>query len=339
MTAVLLITGGILFVAILALIYRIFTLIGIARDEDKKRAGLSNKVNAFLFPLMLVVGFIAIIWYSGIAKEYFLPEASSVHGKEIDSLFWWTMAVIGLAFVLTHILLFIFPFKYQFSEKRTAFFYPHNDKLELIWTVVPAVVMAGLVISGWFVWSDITSKAPEDSVAVEIMGKQFNWQVRYGGKDGKLGRYDFRKIDATNSMGVDFRDPSSLDDFIPREIHVPKGKNVVLKIRSRDVLHSVFMPHFRIKMDAVPGMQTSFWFTPTKSTAEMRAELGNPEFNYELACTEICGGGHFAMKMTVVVDEPADFDKWYAEQEAWASKNTEYLSTLDLPNLELAGLE
>jgi cytochrome c oxidase subunit 2 len=197
--------------------------------------------------------------------------------------------------------------------------------------VVPAIVLAVLVITGWMAWSDITQPAPKDSVEVEIMGKQFNWTVRYGGKDGKIGKYDFTKIDATNTMGMDFaNDVANMDDFIPREIRIPKGKPVLLKIRARDVLHSVFLPHFRVKMDAVPGMPTSFWFVPTKTTAEMRAELNNPNFNYELACTEICGSGHFAMKMIVVVEEPADYEKWYAEQEPWAKLNQDYITSLNL---------
>ena len=174
------------------------------------------------------------------------------------------------------------------------------------------------------------------------MGKQFNWEVRYAGKDGSLGNYDFRKIDATNSMGVDFTDSNSFDDFMPREIHVPKGKNILLKIRARDVLHSVYMPHFRLKMDAVPGMKTQFWFIPTISTAEMREKTGNPEFDYELACTELCGTGHYAMRMVVVVDEPAEFDKWFSSQEPWAKKNAKYISSLDIEkpqNMALASSE
>ncbi len=327
MTIVLLSIGLVLLVAVLGLVYRVITLVSIAKGSDRARVSTSNKVNAILFPLMFILGFGAIFWYSGIAQEYFLPEAASEHGKVTDKLFWITMGVIFFAFFVTHVLLFFFPFTYQYGEHRKAKFYPHNDRLELIWTIIPAVVMTVLVISGWKVWTDITGPAPEDKVELEIMGKQFNWQVRYPGKDGRLGVYDFRKIDATNSMGVDFTDPNSMDDFMPREIHIPKGRPVLLNIRSRDVLHSVFLPHFRAKMDAVPGMPTQFWFTPTKTTEEMRQELGNPEFNYELACTEVCGNGHFAMKFIVVVDEPEEFEKWYSEQESWASKNQDYLAS------------
>jgi len=355
MTTLLLITGGILFLAILSLVYRILTLVSIAKGKQKKTATTSNKVNAILFPLFFVVGMGLTVWYSDIAKDYFLPEAASIHGKEIDSLFWISMAIIGFAFIVTHILLFWFPFKYQYKDNKPAYFYPHNNTLEVFWTIVPAVVMTVLVIYGLFTWNEITSPAPEESLQVEIVGKQFNWMVRYGGADQKLGDHDYTKIDATNALGIDFRDANSMDDFVPREIHLPKGKPVKLNIRARDVLHSVFMPHFRVKMDAVPGMPTNFWFTPTLTTQEMREKLsqepvwqeidpdtGEPRwknFNYELACTEVCGGGHFAMRMLIVVEEPEEFNQWYAEQESWASKNMDYLSTLDIPELNLTAIK
>ncbi len=332
MTTVLIISGSILLLVILGLVYRILTLVSIAKNKNAsaEKTSFSNKVNAFLFPLLFVIGFIAIYWYSGIAKEDFLPEAASVHGKSTDFLFWLSLGIVGFAFFITHILLFFFPYFYQYKKENKALYYPDNNTLELVWTIVPAIVMAILVVSGWFTWSEITKPAPSDSVQLEIMGKQFNWQVRYPGKDKTLGKHHFTKIDATNSMGVDFTDRASLDDFMPREIHIPKGKNVLLNIRSRDVLHSVFLPHFRVKMDAVPGMPTSFWFVPTKTTTEMREELGNPDFNYELACTEICGSGHFAMRFILVVDDPEEYEKWFNEQEPWASKNKDYLTSIGI---------
>jgi cytochrome c oxidase subunit 2 len=336
MTSLLLITGTILVLVLLGVVYRVITLVEIAKGKTHKRATFSNKVNAILFPIFFILGMIAIVWYSGIAKEHFLPEAASEHGRRTDFLFWVSMAVIGIAFFLTNLLLFFFPFMYQYKEGQTGYFYPHNDKLEIIWTIIPAVIMAGLVLTGWMAWSDITSPAPKEAVEVEIMGKQFNWQVRYGGKDGKIGKYDFRKIDETNSMGMDFADARCMDDFTPREIHLPKGQPVLLKIRARDVLHSVFMPHFRVKMDAVPGMPTQFWFKPDISTKEMREKTGNPNFNYELACTEVCGSGHFAMRMVIVVDEPEDFQKWVSEQKPWAEANQDYITGLKEKGVQMA---
>nr|GFB70476.1 hypothetical protein [Tanacetum cinerariifolium] len=180
-----------------------------------------------------------------------------------------------------------------------------------------AIVMASLIFAGWKAWTRITGPAPKDSVVVELMGKQFNWLVRYPGRDMKLGVVNYRLIDASNDFGFDLSDKAALDDFTSTEIHVPKGHPVLIKIRSRDVLHAVYMPHFRVQMYAVPGMPTRFWFTPTMTTDEMRAHLGNPKFNYELACNQICGKSHFAMKATLIVDEPDDYQAWNVLGYSW----------------------
>jgi cytochrome c oxidase subunit 2 len=329
--------GVILVLAIILTIYRISTLINVAKkaDEPKKVASWNNG-NAFLFVLFLIASFVLFFWYS-IAEfdNYTLPIASE-HGVRTDNLFWITTAVTGVVFLITHILLFWFPWQFRYNENRRAYFYPVNDKLEVIWTVVPAIVLALLVIGGWQVWSDITDKAPDDAEVVEIMGYQFAWRVRYPGMDDKLGNYDFRLIDAENQFGMDFTDRSSFDDFTPRNMVLPKGQPVLLKIRARDVLHSVFAPHFRLKMDAVPGMPTQFWFVPTKTTAEMRAELGNPDFNYEIACTEICGRGHFSMRMMVEVVEPEEYQEWKESQEPWLASRPDYLSQVPDNLKELA---
>lgn len=309
--------GVLLLLSIIWMVYRIQTLVSVVKGSDKKIATGSNKVNAILFVLFLVGTGILMFWYS--IKEfdnYELPVASE-HGVVTDSLFWITMAVTGVVFLITHILLFIFPYKYQYKEDRKATFYPDNNKLEIIWTAVPGVVLAGLVISGWMAWSDITAPAPENAHVIEIMGSQFQWDVRYPGKDNVLGDYDYRLITATNGHGVDFTDKNAVDDFPSPVVVIPKGEPVLFKIRARDVLHSVFAPHMRLKMDAVPGMPTRFWFVPTKTTAEMREETGNPEFQYEIACTEICGRGHFSMRKIIEVVEPAEYQKWFAEQQTF----------------------
>ncbi|MBN7817140.1 cytochrome c oxidase subunit II [Algoriphagus pacificus] len=313
--------GVLLLLSIIWMVYRIQTLVSVVKGSDKQIATGSNKVNAIMFILFLLVTGFLMFWYS--IKEfdnYELPVASE-HGVITDSLFWITMAVTGIVFLITHVLLFIFPYKYQYKEDRKATFYPDNNKLEIIWTIVPGIVLAGLVISGWIAWSDITAPAPENAHVVEIMGSQFQWDVRYPGKDQVLGDYDYRLTSAINIHGVDFTDKNSADDFPSPRVVIPKGEPVLFKIRARDVLHSVFAPHMRLKMDAVPGMPTRFWFVPTKTTAEMRVETGNPEFEYEIACTEICGRGHFSMKKIIEVVEPAEYQKWYAEQKSFIQMN------------------
>ncbi|MCH7412951.1 cytochrome c oxidase subunit II [Belliella sp. R4-6] len=335
-----LIAVGILFLlSIIWMVYRIQTLVSVVKGSDKKIASSSNKVNAMLFVVFLLAGGVLMFWYS--IKEfdnYTLPLASE-HGAVTDNLFWITMAVTGIVFIITHILLFWFPYKYQYNEKRKATFYPDNNKLEVIWTIVPAFVLALLVIGGWKAWSDITAPAPENSHVVEIMGYQFAWEVRYPGMDNVLGNYDYRLINEINNQsGVDFTDKNSFDDFSSPVIYIPKGEPVLFKIRARDVLHSVFAPHMRLKMDAVPGMPTRFWFTPTKTTDEMRAELGNDEFEYELACTEICGRGHFSMKKIIKVVEPAEFEKWRSEQKPYIVNNPALVENLSVELKELADI-
>lgn len=338
MYAFLIAVGALLLLSVVWMVYRIQTLVSVVKGSDKKIATGSNKVNAFLFLVFLVGSGILMFWYS--IKEfdnYQMPVASE-HGVITDELFWITMAVTGVVFLITHVLLFIFPYKYQYKEGRKAAFYPENHKLELIWTVVPGVVMAGLVISGWMAWSDITAPAPEKAHVVEIMGYQFAWDVRYPGKDNVLGDYDYRLINASNSHGIDFTDKNSIDDFPSPKVVIPKGEPVLFKIRARDVLHSVFAPHMRLKMDAVPGMPTRFWFVPTKTTAEMRAELNDPEFEYEIACTEICGRGHFSMKKVIEVVEPAEYRKWLAEQKSFVQQNPSLAEGLKNEKKEIAGI-
>ncbi|MDP2043300.1 MAG: cytochrome c oxidase subunit II [Algoriphagus sp.] len=331
--------GVLLLLSIIWMVYRIQTLVSVVKGSDKKIASGSNKVNAILFVLFLVGTTILMFWYSiKEFKNYQLPIASE-HGVVTDQLFWITMAVTGIVFLITHVLLFVFPYKYQYKEDRKATFYPDNNKLEIIWTIVPGVVLAGLVISGWMAWSDITAPAPEKAHVVEIMGYQFAWEIRYPGQDNVLGDYDYRLITASNSHGVDFTDKNSIDDFPSSKVVIPKGEPVLFKIRARDVLHSVFAPHMRLKMDAVPGMPTRFWFVPTKTTEEMRAELNDPEFEYEIACTEVCGRGHFSMRKVIEVVEPEAYQKWLVEQKTFIQQNPALAENLNAETKELAEIQ
>ncbi|MBW3546244.1 MAG: cytochrome c oxidase subunit II [Bacteroidetes bacterium] len=317
MFGILITIGVLILLAILLLLYRVYTLVSVARGTDKIRVSASNKINAWLFLIFMVAGSALFFWYSFDAYDEYQQPIAAAHADEYESLFWATMWVSVIAFMVTNIALFFFAFRYQYKEGRKALFYPDNTKLEIIWTIIPAIVLVTLVFGGFKVWNEITDEAPADAEVLEVMGYQFAWAVRYPGADNQLGSYNFRFTDPENPMGIDRNDPAAADDFMPREIHLPKGKPVEIKIRARDVLHSVHLTHFRQKMDAMPGMPTRMWFTPTKSTADMRKELNDPEFNYELACTEICGRGHFSMRYIVVVDEPADYEKWKAEQEPW----------------------
>src|SRR6476469_4606783 len=326
MTALTILLVLVLLLVVFGLLFRLQILTSIFSGTFTRDIGMSNSVNAVLFLVFLVAGG---LWFAYSFAENFNkmnPPIASVHGHAMETMFWTTMGVIAVPFVLCHILLFFYSYKYQHKDGRRAYFFSHNNKIEVIWTIIPAIVMASLIFAGWKAWTRITGPAPKNSVVVEVMGKQFNWLVRYPGRDMKLGVINYRMIDAVNEWGFDLSDKSALDDFTTNEIHVPKGVPVLIKIRSRDVLHAVYMPHFRVQMYAVPGMPTKFWFTPTLTTDEMRAKLGNPKFNYELACNQVCGGSHFAMKATVIVDEPDDYQNWYASQQSFAQKNPEVVA-------------
>ena len=318
--------GVILILYILYLLFRVGSLVKIAKGKREARVDSSNGINAALFVVFMFVSLGVFFWYSyTFFDDYTLPLASE-HGEKIDSVFWITMGVTVVAFTIISIVMFIFLYRYQYRTERKAAFYPDNHYLELTWTIIPAIVLAILIFTGLSAWNQITSPASAEAEVIEIVGQQFAWTPRYAGvKDNELGKYNFRLIDAVNQFGLDLSDKNTFDDFSSLELHLPKGKEVLLKIRAKDVLHSVFLPHFRVKMDAVPGMPTQFKFTPTVSTAEMRDKIGNQNFNYELACTEICGQGHFSMKLTVIVHELEEYEQWKKQQTPWLQQNPDYL--------------
>jgi cytochrome c oxidase subunit II len=321
--------GVVLILVILYLIFRVSSLVGLARTRPvttEARVDSSNKVNAALFLGFTIVSLVAFFWYSfAYFEDYNLPVAS-VHGAWTDTLFWITMAVTVAAFSIISVVMALFVFNYQHKEGRKAKFYPDNHYLELAWTIIPAIVLAILIFTGLRAWNDITSPASADAEVIEVIGQQFAWTARYpGNRDNTLGSYNYKLIDAVNEFGLDLSDKNSFDDFKSLELHIPKDKEVLIKIRAKDVLHSMYIPHFRVKMDAVPGMPTQFKFVANKTTEEMRDELNNPTFNYELACAEVCGQAHFSMKMIVVVEEPEAYEKWKQGQEAWLKQNPDYL--------------
>ena len=321
--------GVVLILVILYLLFRVSSLIGLTRKRDVRTEGRvdsSNKINAALFLGFTIVSLVVFFWYSfAYFEDYNLPVAS-IHGAWTDTLFWITMAVTVIAFSIISVVMAVFVFNYQHKEGRRAKFYPDNHYLELAWTIIPAIVLSILIFTGLRAWNDITAPASADAEVVEVIGQQFAWTARYPGvKDNKLGGYNYKLIDAVNEFGLDLTDKNSFDDFKSLELHIPKDKEVLIKIRAKDVLHSLYIPHFRVKMDAVPGMPTQFKFTATKTTEEMRDELNNPNFNYEIACAEVCGQAHFSMKMIVVVQEENDYNQWKQQQEAWLKQNPDYM--------------
>jgi cytochrome c oxidase subunit II len=319
MTTILIIVFIILIFVVLYQIGQASELSTILKEEEatnEKR----NTWMAYSWLAMFVVLAAFMYWCHRWFDGKLLPVSASDHGVEYEKMFNTTLYVTGIVFLLTQVLLFWFSFKYRENKNRTAYFFAHSNKLELIWTTIPAIAMAILVAVGLKNWFHMTSNAPANSQIVEVIGKQFNWVMRYPGPDGKLGKKDYKLINnATNVLGLDWNDPNSKDDIISEggELHLAKGTPVKLIIGSRDVIHDVGLPHFRMKMDAVPGVPTTIWFTPTITTDSMKRITNNPNFVYEISCDQMCGKGHYAMKGSVIVHEKDDLKKWLASQKSY----------------------
>ena len=432
-----------------------------ARLRNKKEEEISerdNKFNAMGLLAFCVLFLGSVVFMIMKYGDGGLPESASEHGKELDWLMAFNMWTVLLIFFVINILLFGFAFKYQYSKTRKALYFPHNNKLELIWTVIPAIFLTIIVIYGLKTWNEITDVASEDSIKIELYSKQFDWTARYGGSDNVLGEANVLLIASDNPLGVvtnnkldarmkemhqeieelksiihdnkmyeackmklespemdmsgghdshnshgndhgdhdehgdgthgsdhgghgghaeeklvvDLEDckknvekyrlavvshkklanledkyavrkrqmatlkdlKASLkkqeikaggDDMIIKgEFHIPVGKEISFQFRSQDVIHSAYMPHFRAQMNTVPGMKTYFKFTPTITTAEMRAKYKEDkpeeykrlysskdlEFNYILLCNKICGSNHYNMQMNIVVDTEEDYQRW-----------------------------
>lgn len=355
---------GIILVA-LALIAIIVVQIGrltelsAAIRGEEEAAMESNNRNAYGMLLFLAFFLVAVGWssyeYADYLFGYGTNVAASEHGGSLDATFNITLIFTGIVFVITQILTFWYAYKYREQKGRKSLYMPHDTRLEVIWTVIPAVVMTFLVVNGLDTWnivmSDVTEQEVigEDYIEIEATGYQWAWILRYPGEDNLLGTRNYKMIDpANNPLGQDWSDKKNLDDFHPNEIVLPVGKKVRVRITARDVLHNFYLPHFRLKMDAVPGMPTYFVFTPKYTTDEYRqilkdnpkyqrpADPDDPEgpmkwevFDYELACAELCGKGHYSMKKIVrIVSEP-EYKVWLAEQSSFYETTIKGKESLD----------
>jgi cytochrome c oxidase subunit II len=309
--------GALVFVVVFQ-IAKASEYVSVLKGEEKTRRQ-NNRINAFLLLGFLVFGLIGV-WYCNdiFYKKTLFPQGSaSVEGESLDNMFMITTAVTGAVFILTQILLFWFAFKYQEKDDTKAYYFAHSTKLELIWTTIPAIALCVLVAFGLKAWFKITGDAPKDAIIVEVTGHQFGWEFRYPGADKTLGKKNYRLTKGANSLGVDFEDPASWDDIhVSTTMHIPVNKPVKLVINAQDVIHDVGLPHFRLKMDAVPGIPTTEWFTPKFTTEEMKAKTHNPNFTYEISCDQMCGKGHFSMRGIIIVESDAEYRKWLATQKS-----------------------
>ena len=303
------------FLAIVGKVLKVYELT--SEIHGKKQTINWNKVQGVLFAITLVLGLYGTYWSYVVWGGMSTSESASMHGLEVDSMMLVTTIITTIVFVITQILLFGFAFKYSSNDKRKAYFYPHNNFVERIWTIVPALVLTVLVLYGFFTWRSITNPSEADvkkAMNIEITGEQFKWNVRYSGANNELGLRNYKLSTPTNGLGIDFRDPKSWDDKLGSEIVLPVNKPVRFTIRSKDVLHSFYMPDFRAQINAVPGMSTYFQFVPRLTTDEMREKKNNPKFNYVLLCAKICGAGHYNMQYTVRVVSEKEYQEWLAKQ-------------------------
>lgn len=319
-------------------IVRVLELSNAIKGKDENAVtDKDNNNQGWLMLVFLFVMFIGFLWAAIAYWDVLLPKSASEHGAQIDNLMSISMWVITAMFVVTQPLLFYFAFKYRGRKSNRATYVSHNDKLELIWTFVPGVVLAGLILYGLATWNKTMFRPEEEEpIVIEIYAKQFGWNARYSGEDNKLGYANVRKIEGVNVLGVDETDGYSLDDIVTNELHLPVGKPVKFVFRAQDVIHSAYMPHFRLQMNCVPGAVTQFSMTPTVTTEEMRrdpkvmkkvesinvlrSEKGEEpyEFDYVLLCNKICGAAHYNMQMKIVVESEEAYKEWLSSQKKFA---------------------
>lgn len=295
----------------------------VLKGNERQQEINSNKLMAWLMMITFLLGMYGVYKCHVLLIDRMLPIPASDHGQKYETMFSWTIILTGIVFFLTQAALFFFIFKFKDTGKRKAEYISHNNTLEVIWTTVPAITLLILVVIGLRNWITMTGPAPDQHEIVEITGKQFNWVIRYPGEDKVFGQTDFRKIDdANNILGINWDDPAAKDDIIIQngEMHLIVDKPVKLVIKSRDVIHNVGLPHFRMKMDAVPGVVTSMWFTPLITSKQMAKEVNNPEFVYEINCAEMCGKGHYSMRGTVIVETENEYKEWLKGQPSYYSQ-------------------
>jgi cytochrome c oxidase subunit 2 len=254
-----------------------------------------------------------VVWLLGIgvfllgARRY-LPEVASLHGAGIDVMLIYLLVATGSLILLGHVILGYFILR--FSRGREASPVLPGARAQKFWSVAPAILMTvvaegGVLVLGIPVFSQLyVQEPPSDALVVEVTGEQFTWNVRYPGDDGELGRTEPALISQENPLGIDASDPAAADDILDLAvIYAPVGRPLLVKLRSKDVLHSFYLPYHRIKQDAVPGMTIDLWFVPTR------------EGEFDIACAELCGFGHYQMRGFLNVVSEAEFDQWLREKK------------------------
>tara|TARA_B110000902_G_scaffold214688_1_gene246802 strand:- start:880 stop:1863 length:984 start_codon:yes stop_codon:yes gene_type:complete len=321
MTSILIIVVVILLVAALVQVTRVSELLSEIKSKDVNE--VTDKDNNTQGLLFLIVGFgflIFVVWQMVTWNHLLLPPASSLHGAQIDVLMQASMALILIVFFILSPILFYFLYRYRGRKSNKAYFFSHNNKLEVVWTVVPTIILTVFIIFGLKTWDEAMNVDVTDSTKIiEVYGQQFKWDARYSGNDNILGKANYKLVKDKNIFGVDTLDINFADDKMTREVHLVIDQPVLLKFRSQDVIHSAFLPHFRVQMNCVPGITTQFGFTPTKTTSQMKKTEGD-DFEYILLCNKICGASHWNMQMKFIVETQEEFDIWFDSKQNLENK-------------------
>lgn len=309
--------------------------------SDKKEEEEVNRMQGALGMVFMIIFLIACVWsfikYTPTSLGWGPNTASSTHGTDIDYMFNLTLFFTAIVFFVTQYLLFYYAWKYRGRKGNKAIYWSHNAKLEMVWMIIPAVVMTFLVVGGLNSWNMIMAdvgedeKIGEDYMEIQALGHQFAWQFRYPGRDAVLGETDFTKVvPGFNEMGQVWTDVRNVDDFNPGStIYLPVDKKIRVRITARDVLHNFYIRDMRVKMDAIPGMPTYFVFTPTVTTDSIRSRYkkypewqtlvdGVPRYatyDYELSCAELCGKSHYSMRNLIKIYTQEKYEEWLDEQE------------------------
>ena len=365
MTSLLVIIVLVLLAIALWQLTKIFDLTQVGVHSNSSQVADDNDNNTQGYLMFGFLAFIYIFTIYGLLKwgHLALHTPASEHGGTVDNLMNITWVLIFTVQAITQVLLHYFAFKYRGKKDGKALYFADNNKLEAVWSIIPAVVLAGLILYGLYAWTNIMFvNDDEEVIVVELYGQQFKWTARYAGSDNVLGKANVRYIEGVNSLGVDLVDLNAQDDKVVTELHIPKGKKILFKFRSQDVLHSAYFPHFRAQMNCVPGMVTEFAFTPiytteeyrdlpfmiekvakinkirVKKSAELVAKGGTAldpyTFDYLLLCNKICGASHYNMQMKVVVDTPADYIKWLNEKTTLVQEVKAANAPVPVPSVE-----
>lgn len=262
---------------------------------------ITRIATGFLFLLLIVPAMAE----QRVGNIYGLPPCVTVSGEKIDAIFHMIFWLTGVVFVLTQATYITYLIKYRRRPGVKAHYSHGNNTLEVVWTTAPTIVFLALAIYSNRIWNDdIHSEPPANALTIDVSSYQFGWQMRYPGVSGKLSPSDVKQISPMNPFGTDATDPRTAQDVISSDLVIPVGRPIHVLLHSRDVIHSFYVPEFRLYQDCVPGRTIGWvWFQATRTG------------DFQLACNQLCGTGHFNMKAPIHIVSEAEFTKWLSPRQ------------------------